>query len=194
MTAWEINRWHENITFQGVQHWEKRRNQNSALWEPFWKMVPFYKKGTKTIPFWKSAPRQKGTVFQNSALRAPFSTKRLKMVPSWKKGTVFAAKKGRKWCPFFKGAPFWCPWKKGHHFRHKVKGYYFCREKIGRISALLQKGTKIVPQRALFYGPSNGALRVPFRYRLFFSVNFSISRWGDFLQAYTSLLYAMFSI
>ena len=42
-------------------------------------------------------------------------------------------------------------------------------EEIGRISALLQTGTKIVPQRALFYGPSNGALRAPFRYRLFLS-------------------------
>ena len=41
---------------------------------------------------------------------------------------------------------------------------------IGRIGALLQKGTKIVPQRALFYGPSNGALRATFQYRLFFSV------------------------
>ena len=46
-------------------------------------------------------------------------------------------------------------------------------EKIGKIGALLQKGTKIVPQRALFYGPSNGALRAPFQYRLFFSVNFN---------------------
>ncbi len=43
-------------------------------------------------------------------------------------------------------------------------------DKIGRIDALLQKGTKIVPQRALFYRPTNGALRAPFRYRLFFSV------------------------
>ena len=53
----------------------------------------FSKKGTKVVPLWQSAPHQKGTVFQNSALRAPFSTKMLKMVPSWKKGTVFAAKK-----------------------------------------------------------------------------------------------------
>ncbi len=37
-------------------------------------------------------------------------------------------------------------------------------EKTGRISALLQKGTKIVPQKALFYG---SALRAPFWYRLF---------------------------
>ncbi len=36
-----------------------------------------------TVPFWQSAPHLKGTVFQNSALRAPFCTKRLKMVPSW---------------------------------------------------------------------------------------------------------------
>ena len=43
-------------------------------------------------------------------------------------------------------------------------------DKIGRIGALLQKDTKIVPQRELFYGPSNGALRLPFRYHLFFSV------------------------
>ncbi len=49
-------------------------------------------------------------------------------------------------------------------------GRYFCTEKIGSSGALLQKGTKIVPQRALFYGPSNGALRAPFQYRLFFSV------------------------
>ncbi len=67
----------------------------------------FSKKGTKTVPLWQSAPpHQKGTIFQNSALRAPFSQKRLKMVPSWKKGTVFAAKKGRKWCPFSKGHRF----------------------------------------------------------------------------------------
>ncbi len=48
---------------------------------------------------------------------------------------------------------------------------------LGRIGALLQKGTKIVPQRALFYGPSNGTLRAPFWYRLFLSVQ------GDFLLA-----------
>ena len=36
------------------------------------------------------------------------------------------------------------------------------------------QGTKIVPQRALFYKPSNGALRAPFRYRLFFSVYIEI--------------------
>ncbi len=55
------------------------------------------------------AKNQKGTVFQNSALRAPFSTKRLKMVPSWKKGTVFVAKKVEGDALFSKGhqrAPF----------------------------------------------------------------------------------------
>ncbi len=33
-----------------IQHWEKRRSQNRALWELFWKMVPFLvKKFTKTV-------------------------------------------------------------------------------------------------------------------------------------------------
>ena len=36
-------------------------------------------------------------------------------------------------------------------------------ENIGRISALLQNNIKIVPRRAVFYGPSNGALRALFR-------------------------------
>ena len=49
-------------------------------------------------------------------------------------------------------------------------GNYLCMEKIDIIGALLQKGTKLVPQRALFYGPSNGALRAPFWYHLFLSV------------------------
>ncbi len=35
----------------------------------------FSKKGIKRVPLWQSAPYQKGTVFQNSALRAPFSKK-----------------------------------------------------------------------------------------------------------------------
>ena len=48
---------------------------------------------------------------------------------------------------------------------------YFCMEMIGRIGALLQKGPKIAPQRALFYGPSNSVLRAPFHYRVFFSLS-----------------------
>ena len=128
-----------------------------VLWEPFWKMVPFLvKKAPKQFPFGKMPPpHQKGTAFQNSALRASFSTNSLRLitVPFWKQGTIFVplnkglcfcCKKGQKWCCLVKG------------YYISATGNYFCMEKIGRIGALLQKGTKIVPQRALFYGPSNG--------------------------------------
>ncbi len=42
-----------------------------------------------------------------------------------------------------------------------------------KIRAFLQKGTKIVPQIALFYEPSNSAVRAPFQDRLFSSALFS---------------------
>ncbi len=76
----------------------------------------FSKKGTKTVPFWQSAPHLKGTVFQNSALRAPFSTKRLKMVPSWKKGHCFCCTKRSKMVPFWKRGTILVPLNKGHCF------------------------------------------------------------------------------
>ena len=43
----------------------------------------------------------------------------------------------------------WCPFSEK---RHQTVLIWL---RIGRISALLQNGSKIVPQRALFYGPSN---------------------------------------
>ncbi len=49
-----------------------------------------------------------------------------------KKGHCLCCKKGNKWCPL-------------------VKGYFISAPK----SPYLQKGTKTVPQRALFYGLSN---------------------------------------
>ncbi len=96
-------------------------------------MVSFFvkKKGIKTVPFWQSAPYQKSTIFQNSALGAPFSTKRLE------KGHCFCCKKMvENGAPFGKEAPFWCPWTKGTVFAaikkvkkwcRLVKGYYINR-------------------------------------------------------------------
>ena len=46
----------------------------------------------------------------------------------------------------------------------------FCIEDVWRNSALLESGTKAVPQKVLFYGRSNGAPRARFWCHLFFLV------------------------
>ena len=50
-------------------------------------------------------------------------------------------------------------------------GTFFYKKGIENVqenSALLQSGTKTVPQKVPFYGRSNGAPRAPFWYHLFF--------------------------
>ncbi len=107
-------------------HWEKRRSENSALREPFWKMVPFLgKKEPKRLPLGKVPPTkehrfQKGCLFNKkvetgalSEKRAPFLVQKMtqqKMTPfrcPWIKGTVFSAKKMVRSC---KGVLYQCPW------------------------------------------------------------------------------------
>ncbi len=111
-------------------------------------------------------PHQKGTIFQNSALRAPFSQKRLKMVPSRKKGTVFAAKKGKKWCPSFQRGT---ATKIGKKWCRLAKGYY-----ISALGALFLYG-KDAPKGHQNSAPKGTVLRTVkrFQYRLFFSVLYS---------------------
>ena len=62
-------------------------------------------------------------------------------------------------------SPLYGPGLIGELAPPQTEVYMYCgslkKVKIGRISALLQKGTIIVPQRALFYGPSNGAQSSP---------------------------------
>ncbi len=85
------------------------------------------------------------------------------------------------------------PLDKGHHFRRRKSlkngavlqrgtisvplGHYFCMEKTGRICTLLQRGIKIVPQRALFYGPSNSAIFSVHQQSTFLPSHSYISLW-----------------
>ncbi len=81
-------------------------------------MVPFLViKAPKQFPYADVPPHQKGTVFQNSALTAPFSKKRLKIVPSRKRALFSLQKKVENGAPFFKGVPL----DKGDRFRRKKR-------------------------------------------------------------------------
>ena len=103
----------------------------------------------RTISFLVERIHREKSRSPNNALWEPF----------WKNGALFT-KEGTKKVPLWQSSP---------HKKGTVSvplGHYFCMENIGRISALLQKGTKIASQRALFNGPSKGALW----YHLFFSV------------------------
>ena len=67
----------------------------------------------------------------------------------WPKKLTMRKKEGAKTVSLGDHFGKWCPFSEK---RHQTVLIWL---RIGRISALLQNGSKIVPQRALFYGPSN---------------------------------------
>ncbi len=96
----------ESKLIKKTNHWEKRRSQNSAHWELFWKMVPFLvKQVPKQLPYCKVPPTKhaKRAPFSKTVpLRHHFPQKGWKWCPLRKEGTVFVARKRLKMMPFWK--------------------------------------------------------------------------------------------